>query len=176
MPVLAYFNRQQLACTVQALRQAEQITADHYRLAPADWGSLNYDLMTLASLRQEEITDEAFAQISRYQAVISRPPHGSRPFDFFRICVQDHKILEAVERRGDGLSLEPLLLYVLTHELIHLIRFARHPQRFDLPSEARPMEEGGVHRETYRILQPIQIPGLHRVLQCYRDYHSGLCN
>src|SRR5262249_14203456 len=70
--------------------------------------------------------------------------------ELYRICLQDNRILATHAQRG--LKLSELLVYVLTHELVHVVRFGQRLQRLDLAAEERPMEERSVEIITSRIL------------------------
>ena len=60
-------------------------------------------------------------------------------------------ILQRVAQLGGG-GLEPLLLYILTHELVHVVRFQRAEHLFSAASELRLAEEERVHRITLELL------------------------
>ena len=70
--------------------------------------------------------------------------------DLFRICLQDHRILVAA--RELKLGLRSLLTYVLTHELVHVVRFGQRLQIVDLAQDLRSNEERMVERTTRTIL------------------------
>jgi len=68
----------------------------------------------------------------------------------------------------------PLMLYIATHELIHVVRFNRGEGDFDAPVEEKMQEEEKVHSITRNILQPIADNNLNLVLDCFSDqYHIG---
>ncbi len=49
----------------------------------------------------------------------------------------------------------PMLLYIVTHELVHVIRFSQFLALFEAPEEEKAREEILVHRLTQKILQPL---------------------
>jgi hypothetical protein len=69
-----------------------------------------------------------------------------------------------------GIELFPFSLYIITHELIHIVRFSKFLQNFDASSEERMAEEKRVHHRTHDILHPVQIEGLSNVLVFYNDW------
>jgi hypothetical protein len=69
-----------------------------------------------------------------------------------------------------SIELYPFSLYIITHELIHIVRFSKFIQSFDASSEERMAEEKRVHRRTHDILHPVQIEGLLKVLEFYNDW------
>lgn len=113
-----------------------------------------YEVCTLRSLESTEVTDSALAQTLCYD--LRRQVAGDvlEHVDFYRICLQDHRILEVVRSTAET-KLAPLLTYVLTHELIHVVRFGQRLQRVDLADELRPEEESKVERTTRRILRAV---------------------
>lgn len=141
---------------------AEDMVSNHFGLSEDFWKrDARFQLVTLAQLNLDEVTDSALAQIIKYH-VADRDRHRTRYL--YRICLQDHRILAA--GRSGGLELATLMSYVMVHELIHLVRFARHDQLFEARPRLRPMEENLVHRLTGRLLEPLGLQGLDDVL-CY---------
>ena len=124
------FELHEIAVLRQSIDLSEELLSEHYKISTSQWKRYRYDIQSLRDLHKDEITDAAFAQIHRYL----RHPHerlrGSEPGDFFKICLQDHVIRRAVQRDA-VIQLFPLSLYIVTHELIHVIRFAQFLQRFD---------------------------------------------
>ncbi len=159
------FNAAQLATLDRACLLARSLTADDFRLDFGDINSWPVDIKSFAELAPEEKAEGVFAQLFRYV----RPGPvlaGGRP-DYYRVCLYDPAILKALENEP-GLSLEALLTYILTHEFVHVARFARFMEVFDAGRKARQAEEETVHRETFRILKNSRLPGLERVLELYQ--------
>ena len=50
----------------QAIEIGEELISDRYRISTSEWKRYRYDIQSLKDLREEEITDLAFAQIHRY--------------------------------------------------------------------------------------------------------------
>ncbi len=93
---------------------------------------------------------------------------------FYRICLQDDRILDAVERAHSFIRLSPLLLYIAAHELVHVIRFERGEGNFDAPEDEKSDEEEKVHRITRNLLKPATDPDLNLVLDCFSNrYRIG---
>jgi hypothetical protein len=144
------FNSVQLKIVSGARERAASLVSDYYRVAPREWLQMPYEVRTLRSLDSSEVTDAALAQTVCYAF---RRQAGSvvvKEGDLFRICLQDHRILGAV--RDLQLGLRSLLTYVLTHELVHVVRFGQRLQSIDLPQELRSCEERKVERTTRTIL------------------------
>lgn len=145
----------------RAIDLAEEVVSEHFRFSETFWREkARWELKTLAELEPAEITDQALAQIIKY----SGPDHHRfRAREFFRICLQDHRLLAA--RMNAGLDFLTLLCYVIVHELIHVVRFARHDQLFEAPSTARLEEELLVHDLAVGFLKPLALTGADKVFE-----------
>ena len=163
------FKNHELIKVSEALYIAEDATVNYFKFSSRQWGRHRYDVKTLSFLKKEDVRPGAFALLNKS----SRPTGGfefrTRNFDFYLICLNDHHILNAVERDGE-LFLLPLLVYVFTHELVHIVRFCNFFQRFDAPSRERDREETVVHAKTFEILKKLSMPRLDYVLDSYRDH------
>ena len=163
------FNPAQIEVVSQGVEIAEDVTANFFKISTAQWKHVRYDINTLAELRPDEVTNSAFAQITRYSRNPDHTQFGGRHYDFFKICLQDHNIMAAVER-DDPLQLLPLAVYVVTHELVHVVRFCKFLQRFDADPLERQQEEMRVHEVTQKALKFLKLPSLGYVLKAYRNY------
>jgi hypothetical protein len=146
---------------MKAHKVAQSLVTDYYRIAPREWRGMRYEVKTLNALRASEVADHALAQTVCYsfcrQAGLMIIDEG----DLYRICLQDHKILEAARRRNTQLPL--LLTYVLTHELVHVVRFGQRLQSLDLAPEMRHIEEQNVEKTTRTILAKAGYPDIARL-------------
>jgi hypothetical protein len=162
-----YFNKEQYNWAIEAVEFAEDLVKQFYKLAYRDWRGIYYDIKTLADLQVHEITDQAFAQLAQYEMVMPKGPGRSDFSPFYRICIQDHKILDALENREDDIGFRPLVLYIVTHELIHIIRFGKLLESYEI-SGGKEKEEARVHKVTSKVLKDIRMPGIDRVLDSYK--------
>jgi hypothetical protein len=164
-----YFNAENMAIVDHAVAVAEDVISNHYQLTFSSWGKYRYDIRTLRNLNSAEIVSEAFAQIIR----LGRPdwPSGMRVGDLYRICLQDQNILRAL-RRDPSLQLLPLLTYVVTHELIHVVRFYKFHQFFLANDEERETEESRVHQLTYTLLRPVGIKDMPVIFEFYENHRQ----
>ena len=64
----------------------------------------------------------------------------------------------------------PLLVYIFTHELVHIVRFCNFLQRYEVSGEKRIEEERLVHEVTFNMLKGISMPELDYVLDSYQDH------
>jgi hypothetical protein len=163
------FSPGQLEIVNNAVAMAEELVSNHYKMSASQWLGPRYDVKTLAELVQGEIIDGPFAQIIRYRGQRRNTSLGSATYDFYKICLQDHTIRSTM-KDTPGIDLFPFSLYIITHELIHIVRFSKFLQSFDASTEERMEEEKRVHRKTHDILQSVQIDGLSNVLEFYNDW------
>ena len=162
------FNINDLSTVSAALEIAEENTGDFYKFSFEQWKRHRYDVKILSSLNDEEITANAFALLKKRSRIVSGFDSRTKERDFYFICLQDHQILKALGR-DKNLGVIPLLVYIFTHELVHIVRFCNFKQRFDLSGENRDTEEKIVHATTYEILKDISLPKLDYVLEAYQD-------
>lgn len=170
MNAKACFRIEEIKTAGDALDIAEDRTGGHYKLSFTQWKRHRYGVKTLASLCRHEIAPEpAFAVLNKYSdAGHTYDRHGWKE-DFYSICLQDHRILSAMER-DEKLSLLPLLVYVFTHELVHIVRFCNFAQRFDITGEDREREEKIVHAITLEALKGLSLNNLEYILDAYRSH------
>lgn len=162
------FDQEHLAVVDEAVAVAEELTSEHFKYSTSQWRRCRYDIQTAAKLKEGELTDEAFAQIIRYLGQPAESGLRSSHFDFYKICLQDHVILRALDRDRE-LSLFPLLVYVVTHELVHIVRFSLFLQSFEAYPLDRAREEALVHQITREILGSGPLPGVEVVAKEYWD-------
>jgi hypothetical protein len=167
-----FFSPADLESVQSAVGMAEDRISDFYKLSEGQWLRYRYDIRTLAELEPPEVVDGPFAQVIRYEARPADANLGSSAFDFYRICLLDHAILPAVAEHP-GISLRPFILYIVTHELIHVVRFCKFLQNFNASEEEKRAEEVRVHRRTLEILGPVRIPGMKPVLDFFQDIQGG---
>lgn len=164
------FGPDQLKIVNNAVATAEELVSNHYKMSASQWLGPRYDVKTLAELSPDEIVEGPFAQIIRYKGRRKNTSLGSGTYDFYKICLQDHTIQSTLEV-APGIELFPFSLYIITHELIHIVRFSKFLQIFEASDQERMAEEKRVHRRTHEILKPVQITGLQNVLEFYNDWN-----
>jgi hypothetical protein len=163
------FKGEDLRIVTDALDISEDITGNFFKFSSGQWRRFPYDVKTLADLTSDEISEEAFAVLSRQTRVENDYGPTTRNRDYYFICLQDHQVLNAIGRDGE-IRLLPLLVYVLTHELVHIIRFSNFMQRFEVSGTSRELEERIVHSITFEILRKTNVPRLDRVLDRYSGH------
>jgi hypothetical protein len=169
MTQLETFNRSQIETVNSAAEMAEDLVSSHYKMSASQWLHRRYDIKTLADLAPEEIVHGPYAQIVRYEGHRRDRSLGSASYDLYRICLQDHTILNTLAAEPE-LKLFPFILYIVAHELIHIVRFSRFLQYFDATAEERTSEEKRVHLTTHQILAGVRVEGLPAVLDFYAEW------
>ncbi len=166
-----YFHQHHKELLKEATVIAEEVTSDFFKLSPCHWRRARYDILTLEALRAEEISSHALALVAKYDGCHKDRLLRSAAFDFYRVCLQDHNILKTL-KHVDHLMF-PLLLYIVTHELVHIVRFSQFLALFEAPEEHKQEEERRVHRLTQKILTPLKVRNLPPVMQYYDERIQG---
>lgn len=169
------FSKAQLAVVGRAAALAEELVSDHYKMSASQWLRRRYDIKTRRDLKLEEVVEGPLAQVIRYEGRAPRDPLSSAAFDFFVVCLQDPTILATLAEQRH-LDLYPFVLYILTHELIHIVRFSQFLQNFEASESERLEEESRVHGITREILQPMRLPGMDKVINHYSGWQKPFEN
>ena len=152
---------------------AEELASDYYKMSTSQWLRSVYDIKTLADLKPNEIIQGPYAQIIRYEGKPRDNLLGSSLYDFFKICIQDHSILSTLDQ-SPHIELLPFTLYIVTHELIHIVRFKNFLQSFTASPQETMAEEKRVHDATHEILTDVRVSGLPDVFEFYRNWRMPL--
>jgi hypothetical protein len=167
-----FFSPSEKSVAKECFAQAEKLAGRFFRLSSESLKAHRYDIRTLAYLEKHEVNDGAFAHLCKYHC--RREDTVEADFHFYRICLQDNRILDAIDRAGSFIKLSPLLLYIAVHELTHVIRFESGLADFDAPLDVKREEEERVNRITKEMLRPVRLPDLNMVFECFsKDYQIG---
>jgi hypothetical protein len=166
-----YFNRAELEQVDQAAVICEELVNNYYKLSPAQWLKNRYDIKTARDLSPHEQVSGPFAQVVKYEGQKADVPLGSTRFSLYTVCLQDPAILGTVAVHP-SIRLLPFLVYVLVHELVHVVRFLQFHHRYEHASEASVTlaEERKVHCLTYGILAPVALEGLKQVFDFFEQW------
>jgi hypothetical protein len=167
-----FFSPSQKSLAKESFAQAEKLAGQFFHLSSDSLKSYRYDIRTLAYLEKHEVNEKAFAHLCKYHY---RNEHtDDAGFHFYRICLQDNCILDAIDRAGSFIKLSPLMLYIAAHELIHVIRFDSGLVDFDAPSDLKREEEERVNLITREMLRGVRTPDMNIVFECFsKDYQIG---
>jgi hypothetical protein len=167
------FSKAHIHVVNKAVALAEELVSGYYKMSASEWLRPKFDVKTHVDLSSDEIVPGPFAQVVRYEGRLKDASLGSSSYDYYKICLQDHEILEAIAQYKQ-LELLPFTLYILTHELIHIVRFSRFLQNFNAIPKERMAEESRVHELTSEILRPVRIDGLLDVLNFYNQWREPI--
>jgi hypothetical protein len=143
-----HFSTPQRSLIFRALNEAEERTAGYYCIPPFRWERLRYDLLTQEDNGWEPFPEPMLARVRCLQWIKS-----SKPFDFYRIELNDRNILAAAERECLTRNMYPFFVYILTHEMVHMVRLSSILD--NSPSDGIPFnesEESRVQEISRRIL------------------------
>jgi hypothetical protein len=141
------FSPPQRSLAFQALDEAEERTSGYYCIPPFRWEQLRFDLLTQADHGWEPFPEPTLARVRRLQRV-----NRKRAFDFYRIELNDRGILEAAHRENFTRDLYPFFVYILTHEMVHMVRLSSILDEPDTLVPCNEPEEQRVQRIARRIL------------------------
>jgi hypothetical protein len=164
------FGDAELKVVRAQLGNAESLLSHYYCISSREWSKYPYEVKTLADLQQGEISPGSFATVAKYQSISPQGSPVNKQIEYFGICLQDHNILEAARRDLNLIAFESLMLYILTHELVHVFRFANEFQAYDAGLWLRGSEESRVHKITQDILSTYSDPRLFPILKAYRKW------
>ncbi len=142
------FSRAQRHQINLAMDEAEERTTRYYCIPPHRWQELRYDLLTCQDSEWEPLPDDALARVRYLQR---SGKDRSNPFDFYRIELNDPSILTVAAEENFGTNLYPFFLYILTHEMVHLIRLSSMISG-DAATLTTALEESRVSRISRQIL------------------------
>jgi hypothetical protein len=166
--VLEQFSPDQLTQLEKMLALARELTGEYYHLSQDEAGQIPYEIRTLRDLEESEIGhDGILADVARYQYQDSR---FGRNRDLYRVNLQDHNILKRIKE--GKIQFAALVLYILTHEIIHVVRFVKFMVPFHLEHKEREAEEQRVHGITRKLLVKVPIEGIGEVLDNYQSMSS----
>lgn len=163
---LPAFDEKQIECLSRAVIAAEELVSDYYKLSGSEWRLMRYDFKTLRDLLPSEVVHGPLAQILRFTA---RPGDGfldADSYDFYKVCIQDHGII-GITGQMPHLDLFAFLLYIASHELVHIVRFSRFFHGFEASLPQKLAEEKKVHETTMAILSKIGAEGMSDILRFY---------
>ena len=155
------FSREQRKLVIRALGEAEEHTSRYYCIPPHQWQRLRYDLLTRQDTEWEPLPEVVLARVQCLEKLSAR---RSQPFDFYRIQLNDPSILRAAKRENLRNDLYHFLVYILTHEMVHLVRLSTiigHEKDFLILLDS---EESRVRKVSHQILSHARYKALQPIL------------
>ena len=157
----------------EAVTISEELVSNYYKMSSSEWLRGKYEIKTNKDLSKDEFVSGPFAQVVKYHGTRKETSLSSYTYNFYTVCLQDNTILKAVNN-DDKLLLYPFLVYIFIHELVHIVRFSKFQQLYEISSEDEVTisEERKVHKITWDILRHISIDGIENVLEYYENWRS----
>jgi len=143
------FTLPQRKLVFRAAQEAEELTAGYYCIPPFRWERLRYDLLTCSDHGWEPLPEPMLARVRCLHRTSPRTP-----FDFYRIELNDGSILAVAQRENllKEESFYPFLVYILTHEMVHIVRLNSILDDWSDRTLSQESEEHRVHKISRRIL------------------------
>ena len=161
-----YFSPSQKNLAIMALGEAEDCTSKYYCIPPFRWQQVHYDLLTRQDQEWEPLPDPVLARLQRFER-FSRI--SKRVLNFYRIQLNDPAILSVAERDNFESDIYPFLVFILTHELVHLVRVSVLSDSSHELSPFPQSEEMRVQLVANQILSSVNYPNLKPLFSKYSD-------
>ncbi len=165
-----FFLPSQMSLLEKAVNVSEEIISDHFSLTTDYWIRNPYEVKTLRDSGAVDIPEGAYAHLLKYGKVFSEKESGTDNRYLYRILVYDSRILEVTG--GHEMVLWPFLVYVMTHELVHITRFSKFECM--VTQEDKAAEEERVHLLTNQILGRVPISKIGDVIEFFEGKHAEI--
>jgi len=165
MGAAGLFTRSDLLTICRAASLAERLTEKHFDLGENHWKANPYGIFSLKQVDQSLYEPDAFANVIRYKIRVEKRSNSDEQ-ERYGILLQDPNILRSLLRRSNH-DLWTISLFILTHELIHLVRFDRFNVDFFAEAGIRQAEEDLVSSITGDILSGVT--NTDQLLELYAD-------
>jgi hypothetical protein len=144
------FTRCDLMTIGRAAAVSEVLTQKYFDLAGDEWKRDPYDVLTRQHVNSALYERDVFASVIRY-GIRTNMGRKLPARERYGIVLQDPNILLALLRSKEY-DLWTLGLFILTHEMIHIVRFRKFGVDFFASVDDRDREERVVHGITREIL------------------------
>lgn len=159
------FTQADIKTICRAAALAEMLTTDYFGLTRDEWKKHPYSILTRQHVAKTFHEQDVFASLVKYAPGPAKPA-SRRADQKYGIILQDPNILLALLRSWEH-DLWTMGLFVLTHELVHIIRFSRFGVDFWAGSQDRDREEDRVHAITGELLS-----GVTKATHLLGHYHK----
>ena len=147
------FTPTDLSTISRAAHLAEKLTTEYFSLDSDEWRRASYAMFTRKEVGDALHSEDVFAQLVFYRTAASRKKGGHKR-EAIGIVLQDPIILQALLRSYSH-DLWTLALFILTHELTHIVRFRRFGVDVFTDVQEREIEEKVVYSITREILSGV---------------------
>ena len=171
MVAAGLFTRSDLAILGKAASVAELLTQKYFDFGEDEWKRNPYAVFTRKYVTRNLVEDTAFASVIRYGGKPGQTKIEPNAYNY-GIVLQDPVILLALLRSREQ-DLWSMGLFVLTHELVHIVRFRAFGADFFACAHDRDKEERLVHGITRDMLSGMT--KMTPILSEYQDSAEQLC-
>lgn len=165
------FTGSDLAILGKAASVAELLTQKYFDFGEDQWKRNPYAVFTRKYVTKHLYEDSAFASVIRYGGKPGRVKIEPSAHNY-GIVLQDPVILLELLKSSEH-NLWTMGLFVLTHELIHIVRFRDFGADFFACAHDRDKEERLVHGITREMLSGLN--HMAPILSHYQDGDGELC-
>jgi hypothetical protein len=144
-----YFNPIEKKIIYSALVEAADYLREFYCFSPREWFNHCYDLKTELDGGINCSSQKAFAEVKQYTP--TQENFSLFPKERYQICLFDKNILRTLWKQSK-MEFYPFMVYILTHELVHVARFCQNLHPFDCDQESLEKEEEKVNQLTQQVL------------------------
>lgn len=148
-----FFTGPDLKTITKAALLAEGLTQRYFGLGEEEWKVNPYGFFTRREIRESLLQTDAFAHVILY-AKSGTDEKERESEERYGIVLEDPNILHALLRTSLH-DLWTLGLFVLTHEMTHIVRFRKFGVDFFAGAHERDKEEKRVHGITREILSGV---------------------
>jgi hypothetical protein len=144
-----YFNPIEKKIIYSALEEAADYLREFYCFSPREWFNYCYDLQTELEAGVNCLHKKAFAEVQK--CIPIQQNSSLFPKERYQICLFDRNILRTLWQQSDT-EFYPFMIYILTHELVHIARFCQNLHPFECDEESLQKEESKVKHLTQQVL------------------------
>ena len=171
-----YFNITERTFVYSALEEAAEYLRDFYCFSPREWFNYCYDVLTEGEGALDTSQRSCLCRSTEIQTGSSNPDAPGHRLDHYQIRLYDQQYSQkAVAPIRSGILI-PFMVYILTHELIHIARFCQNLHPFDCDPEFLEKEEQKVDRLTREVLKDTQEPLFFPDRETSTTYRAPLSN
>ena len=161
---MLYFQPEHIEILSKAVVMAEDILTDAFSLTHEYWKKNPFEVKTLKDVDYRGEIQGIFAHLAKYGTRLEDKKSGGQAYCLYRIVLIDPEILKATG--GNMQILTPFFLYIITHELLHILRFSFF--KCGIFQEDKTQEEAHVHALTNELLMPVKLARMGEVIDFFK--------
>jgi hypothetical protein len=159
-----YFNPIEKKIIYSALDEAADHLRKFYCFSPREWFNFCYDLKTELEGGINCSSKKAFAEVRQYTPI--RKDFSLFPNERYQISLFDKNILSTLWKQSN-MEFYPFMVYILTHELVHVARFCQNLHPFECDQKSLQKEEEKVNQLTQQVLNITKNKTFNKISSLY---------